>query len=322
MPVIAAGLALAIVLPLTGGGAPKAKTTVSTTGASHASAPVTGLTGAYIGIATGPQPFYLTLLQSGTSLSGTLDGVSATSPEKLTDTSTKVTGNVKGSKLTLVAQVGGQAYPTTGSISGSSFTIDFGQGDNVVFKPGTLSQFDQIVARDRPSLLAQGAAVADRAAESNLVNALTEAKALYQVNQSYSSSPGHPYGVRTFSMQAPEFTWTTGACGSATANCISIQVLDVFSDHDAQGVALSAYSPETSTCWYAIDLEAGPRVVHGDASALQSTARGPNASVTVAGAYYARSPVGSTPSSCSASLVLHAHKAGWRSDFADAGALS
>jgi hypothetical protein len=121
-------------------------------------------------------------------------------------------------------------------------------------------------------------------------------------------------------MQAPEFTWTTGSCGAATANCISFKVMDVSTDHDAEGLALASYSTESSTCWYAIDIESTPAVVPNDASALQS---GTNANRAVnAGTFYARSPDGSSPTSCSASLVLHAHHAGWATSYSSAGGLS
>jgi hypothetical protein len=318
-PVIAAGLALAIVLPLTTGGT--SKTTSTTT--PRTSVGDSGLTGSYVGTAAGPQPLFLTLVQSGASLSGTLTGVSTDTNalDRLTSSSVKVTGTVKGSNLALVARDSGQSDSVTGSVSGTFVTLDFGQGGSVVFKRGTMAQFNLLVSRDRQSLLAQGALVANREAESNLTNALTETLALYQVTQSYSSANGQPYGVHDFTMQAPEFTWTNGSCGAATANCISFQVMDVSADHDAQGVALAVYSSEASTCWYAIDIEATPVVVPHDPSAFKSTSHSANADI-MAGTFYARSPVGSTPTSCSASLVLHAHHAAWANNYVTAGGLS
>lgn len=160
---------------------------------------------------------------------------------------------------------------------------------------------------------------ANRAAESNLTNALTEAKALYQVNQSYSAA-GHPFGANAFTMQAPEFTWTTGSCSAAS--CVSLQVMDVSTDTDAQGVALAAFSSETSTCWYAMDLETTPVLIVNDPTAFQSTTDVANVGVSAGGDFYARSPVDSTPTSCSASLVLHPHQAHWGTTYVNAGALS
>jgi hypothetical protein len=318
LPVIAGGLALAILLPLTMGGT--SKTTSTTT--PRASAGTTGLTGSYVGTPPGPAPLYLTLVQSGTSLAGTFTGVSTTSkpPLRLTTTSAKVTGTVKGARLTLVVRFDGQQESLTGSFLGASLTLD-SQGVKVVFKPGTMVQFDALVARDRNRILAQADLAADRAAESNLTNAITEAKALYQVTQSYSAPTGQPYGPRDFSMQAPEFNWITGSCRAATANCISLQVLDVGSDGDTQGVALAAYSPASSTCWYAIDIEATPAVIQNDPTAFLSTSHSANAGIS-AGVFYARSPVGSTPTSCAASLVLHPHQAHWGASYTNAGGLS
>jgi hypothetical protein len=317
-PIVAGGMALAIVLTLTVGGT--AKTTLAT---GRPSAGKKSLTGSYVGTATGPEPLLLTLLQSGTSLRGTLTSVgpTASSPERLTNTSIALTGTVNGSAVTLVPKIAGEQTPAMGSISGTTLTVDFAPGLTVVFTRGTLAQFDQLVSHDRESLLAQGDLLADRAAESNLTNAITEAKALYQVDQAYSSE-GRPYGVHALSMQAPEFAWTTGPCSEATQNCISVQVLDVGADHDSQGIALSTLSRLSSTCWYDVDLESSPRVVPNDHTAFLSMVRGPNASVTTAGVYYARSPAGATPTSCTASLVLHAHRASWGSSYTGAGAMS
>ena len=60
LPVIAGGLALAIVLPLTMGGTSK-----TTSNAPQKSTGASGLTGSYIANAPGPDPLYLTLAQSG-----------------------------------------------------------------------------------------------------------------------------------------------------------------------------------------------------------------------------------------------------------------
>jgi hypothetical protein len=316
--IIAGGLALAIILPLTAAGSPK--TTSKTTLATPASQ--TGLTGSYIATAAGPAPLHLTLVQSGTAVTGTITGVGTTAkpPLRLTTTSVKVTGSVSGKRLSLDARAEGQQWSLTGSFSGGSLTLD-SQGVNVVFRPGTTAQFDALVARDRNSLLAQATLVASRAAESNLTNALTEAIALYQATQAYASSDGQPYGAHDLTAQAPEFTWTTGSCRATTANCISFQVMDLRADHDAQGVALAALSAGSSTCWYAIDIEATPVVIPNDASAFLSSNHSANAGVK-AGTSYARSPIGSSPMACTASLVLHAHRAAWSDSYSTAGGLS
>src|ERR1700734_883204 len=76
-----------------------------------------------------------------------------------------------------------------------------------------------------PTFLGVANSAGDRAAQSNLTNALTEAKAIYQVNQSYSTA-GAAYTPGQFTSQAPEFSWQTTACGSSSTNCISYKVVD------------------------------------------------------------------------------------------------
>jgi type IV pilus assembly protein PilA len=114
-----------------------------------------------------------------------------------------------------------------------------------------------------PTFLGVTNTAGDRAAQSNLTNALTEAKALYQVNQSYTNSTGGGYTSGQFSSQAPEFTWTqststSGTCGSSNGNCVSFVVFNVSSANDGQGLALATYSAKTNTCWYTWDVEELP----------------------------------------------------------------
>ena len=104
-----------------------------------------------------------------------------------------------------------------------------------------------------PTFLGVTNTAGDRAAQSNLTNALTEAKALYQVSQSYTG-----YSYAAFAAQAPEFTWTSAACTATGSNCVSVTAFNVSSSGDGQGVALAVASSKTNTCWYAFDLEASP----------------------------------------------------------------
>jgi type IV pilus assembly protein PilA len=134
-----------------------------------------------------------------------------------------------------------------------------------------------------PTFLGVTNTAGDRAAQSNLTNALTEAKSLYEVSQTYSPSGGS-YTSGQFQSQAPEFTWTSGACTSTTNNCISFQVFGSTTTGDGQGLSLAAYSSKTSTCWYAFDLESSWGVTGG--------ATFPNA-----GVFYAKQ---SRPTSCAA----------------------
>jgi hypothetical protein len=104
----------------------------------------------------------------------------------------------------------------------------------------------------------------DRSAQSNLTNAVTESKALYQVTAAYTGSAA-PYTASNFSSQAPEFNWKMGAtpgtglaCPTTTTNCVSVLVFNVSSSGDGQGLSLAVDSAKTNTCWYAFDVESTP----------------------------------------------------------------
>jgi len=131
-----------------------------------------------------------------------------------------------------------------------------------------------------PTFLGVTNTAGDRSAQSNLTNALTEAKALYQVNQSYTTASGS-YTSGQFQAQAPEFNWTSGACTSTTTNCVSELPFSVAAGGDGQGLSLAVYSSKTSTCWYAFDVEATP--VSGIIIAADVTGN-----LNTAGVYYAK----------------------------------
>ena len=107
-----------------------------------------------------------------------------------------------------------------------------------------------------PTFLGVTNTAGDRAAQSNLSNALTESAALYQVTASYSSTSGTFNAA--LASQAPEFTWTTAACTSAMGNCVSEATFGVGTTTDAQGISLAVLSTKTNTCWYIFDLQAAP----------------------------------------------------------------
>jgi type IV pilus assembly protein PilA len=164
-----------------------------------------------------------------------------------------------------------------------------------------------------PTFLGVTNTAGDRAAQSNLTNALTEAKALYQVNQSYSTN-GATYTPGQFTSQAPEFTWQTTTCTSSQTNCISYAVVNVATANDGQGLVLAAYSAKTSTCWYALDLEATPASATG---LIVSGTPNLNA-MTTAGVFYGKSKTGAT--TCVASTAAApAGGAAWGSNYSNAG---
>src|SRR5580658_3222090 len=104
-----------------------------------------------------------------------------------------------------------------------------------------------------PTFLGVTSSANDRAAQSNLTNALTEATAQYQsAGQTFTGISG------LLVSSAPEYTWTgTTGCGTGTPNCISVAPFDVATSGDQQGLILAAMS-KTGTCWYVAQLEAGP----------------------------------------------------------------
>jgi type IV pilus assembly protein PilA len=143
-----------------------------------------------------------------------------------------------------------------------------------------------------PTFLGVTNTAGDRVAQSNLTNAITEAKALYQVTQAYTGSAA-AYTSGNFTSQAPEFNWqmnnvTPGlgvACPTTTTNCVSVLVFAVSSAGDAQGLSLAVDSTKTNTCWYAFDVESTP-------------ASGPLKNATTfanAGTYYGKSPASGIP---------------------------
>src|SRR5579872_1861221 len=89
-----------------------------------------------------------------------------------------------------------------------------------------------------PSFLSVSGGAKDRAAQSNLTNALTDAIAYYQNAQTYdASSPTTPSALQS---AEPTFTWGTGACaGSSSSNCVSVLPVDVAAGNDGQGIVLA-----------------------------------------------------------------------------------
>src|ERR1700722_2382325 len=69
-----------------------------------------------------------------------------------------------------------------------------------------------------PTFLGVANSAGDRASQSNLTNALTEVKALYQNAATYSPNNVAMTPAGTFTSSAPEFAWTSGACGPSPRN--------------------------------------------------------------------------------------------------------
>jgi len=192
-----------------------------------------------------------------------------------------------------------------------------------------------------PTFLGVSGSANDRAAQSNLTNALTEAKALYQNSQTYceaSCATGvTALPVSTILSSAPEFAWTNAAVNPG--NGISIAPVDVTTTAGTgDGVIMAAESKNANTCWYAVDLESQPNPAFTDTApnvdfAQAQTAAGagqwesaPTAQKITAGVFYAKSTVnggGINPTTCVATTPTAGTPATWNwgTTFSNAPAL-
>jgi type IV pilus assembly protein PilA len=174
-----------------------------------------------------------------------------------------------------------------------------------------------------PTFLGVTSTAGDRGAQSDLTNALIEAKALYQVNQAYSNQ-GLAYTSGAFQSQAPELFWQTTSCSAAgsSSNCVSFAVGDSASAGDGQGVALAVWSAKTNTCWYAVDLEITPLSLTLDTNAFigqtnSKNTTGIGGTLPTAGVFYGKNTA--TGAICQASKALDpTNAAGWATSYAKA----
>src|SRR5579872_7098364 len=147
-----------------------------------------------------------------------------------------------------------------------------------------------------PTFLGVSGSANDRSAQSNLTNALTEVKALFQNSQSYSTGS---LPAATLAASAPEFTWSQAAAiATEGSNLVSEYPVDIASLGDGQGVVMATYS-KTGTCWYVADLETTPGAAtftdtpggtapfFGSTSAVDGQKNGA-AAMTQAGVYYSQ----------------------------------
>jgi prepilin-type N-terminal cleavage/methylation domain-containing protein len=151
-----------------------------------------------------------------------------------------------------------------------------------------------------PTFLGVANSAGDRAAQSNLTNALTEVKALYQNNAAYTNA-GAAMTIATLTASAPEFSWTANTtCGTSTnGNCVSAQVVDSSGTADSQGIELAVYSAKTTTCWYAVDLESAPATLVGDTGVPFSVSGHVPTGAATAGVFYGKKSGGSGATSAS-----------------------
>ncbi|HEY5024311.1 MAG TPA: prepilin-type N-terminal cleavage/methylation domain-containing protein [Acidimicrobiales bacterium] len=153
-----------------------------------------------------------------------------------------------------------------------------------------------------PTFLGVANSAGDRAAQSNLTNALTEVKALYQNSASYNQTANTPMtAVNEFLGSAPEFAWVDNtACNTSPGNCVSVKVVDSSAGNDSQGVELAVYSAKTTTCWYAVDLESTPSTLVGDSGVPFSIAGHAPQFATTAGVFYGMKTGAAAQAACNA----------------------
>jgi type IV pilus assembly protein PilA len=139
-----------------------------------------------------------------------------------------------------------------------------------------------------PTFLGVTGSANDRAAQSNLTNALTEASAAYQSNNQTFQ------GIAAMATSAPEFTWLASNVAATAGNNISEYPVDLVASGDAQGVILAAYS-KSGACWYVAQLSATPTTIATtgfDQAASGNT--GYQTGATTGGTYYAEQKPGQT----------------------------
>jgi type IV pilus assembly protein PilA len=112
-----------------------------------------------------------------------------------------------------------------------------------------------------PTFLGVKGGAQDRAAQSNLSNALISAKSSYATNSSYLTAPSL---VAVLSSQEPELSFTTGAVSTSANNQISVNTT-------SGQLILVDYSPANGgTCWALSDWDgSGTKIANGPS--LQGT---------------------------------------------------
>jgi len=166
-----------------------------------------------------------------------------------------------------------------------------------------------------PTFLGVTGSANDRAAQSNLTNALTEASAAYQ-----SNSQSFP-AVAAMQGSAPEFTWTTAtASAAAGSNVISMEPVDVSANGDTQGIIVATESKNSATCWFAVTLNATPNAaltVVGDTTGVPFTSTtNANPGATTAGTYYSK--FASDGANCKANQPTGTASWSWSTSYANA----
>src|SRR6202163_516694 len=119
-----------------------------------------------------------------------------------------------------------------------------------------------------PTFLGVTGSANDRAAQSNITNALTELKALYQNGQTYcptavtlcaaNLTPLPLNGAGSIQSSAPEFQWATAGTALTPGSTVGIDPADVASSGDGAGVVIAVDGRKATPCCDAADVETAP----------------------------------------------------------------
>jgi len=121
-----------------------------------------------------------------------------------------------------------------------------------------------------PTFLGVTGSANNRAAQSDLANALTAVTSFYQSNNQSFDYPNPTALESSLSSSEPTFTWAVGqGCSSSSPNCISVDP-----SNDGTSVVLADYS-KTNECWYILYAPTeAPATAFGGSSTTSSTTTG------------------------------------------------
>ncbi len=114
-----------------------------------------------------------------------------------------------------------------------------------------------------PTFLGVSGSANDRAAQSNLNTALTNAKSYYDSNQQTYGTDNGATAVLALTTQEPSVKWQTAASTSSG-------IISVYTATDGNGIILAAES-KTGECWYLVDNAVNEGASPGADDAVIST---------------------------------------------------
>ncbi|MGD0393627.1 MAG: type II secretion system protein [Acidimicrobiales bacterium] len=141
-----------------------------------------------------------------------------------------------------------------------------------------------------PTFLGVSGSANDRAAQSNLNTALTNAKSYYQSNGQTFTGTNVTSLASALGSQEPSISWVTGP--STGSGVVSVGVAT-----DGNGIVLASLS-KTNTCWYLVDNEAVE---------ASTTGEGVPSAQLAAGTWYGATAIGgSSSTACTAASASSA----------------